>query len=329
MISHLLSKLPEPRPADWGFKVSVCIAVRYSSRNAKDRLILVTDNRVAFGDFSGEYISIKQRALWHSWDVMFAGNDVEHAEPIMRVAKANMIALAKKKSPGDVIAPEEATDIVDAAYSEHLQAQIENKILRKRQFTSESFKKLGKLKCTPEVYAKVWDQIGKEHFSLHFLVTGHTKNGEAQIWLVDGENAPVSYNTIGFWAIGKGAPAALSRIALYLSKYKQFTSLEEALYVAVTAKFAAECASDVGRSTAAVIFKHFWEEDDAIPLSDAAIDLLRFSWDRHGVPPVPKIHIKGLRKYLPIQAAHITKELESAIKRQTKRSGSQKSKPGQ
>ena len=94
---------------------------------------------------------------------MFAGNDVEHAAPIVRMAKARLIALAKGKSPGVVISPEEATDILDAAYSEHLQAQIENKILRKRNFTSESFQKLGKLRCTPEVYGKVWEQIGKEH----------------------------------------------------------------------------------------------------------------------------------------------------------------------
>ena len=314
-MGQISSKLPVPRPADWGFKVSVCIAVRYSGVGHHDRLILVTDNRAAFGDFSGEYLTIKSSALWHGWSVMFAGNQVEHAEPIIRAAKQNMMALSKKLPPGKWISPEEATGIVDVAYAEQLQAHIENKILRKHGFDSANFQKIGKLKCTPEIYAKTWERIDKEKLSLRFLVCGHEGKGNAHIWLVDGENAPTSYNSIGFWAIGTGAPAAISHLAVYLTKYKEFSSLEEALYVTVTAKFSAESASDVGRSTNVFIIKHQWEADDAIHLPEPMLDLLRKTWNDTGIPPVPKGVLRALKKVLPVAATVTTQMAEQFSRR--------------
>jgi hypothetical protein len=285
----------------------------------------VTDNRAAFGDFSGEHLTIKTAALWHGWAVMFAGNDVEHAEPIIRSAKKGLRALAEKT--GRIICPEEAVEIVDHAYSEQLQAQIENKILRKRGYDTESFKQRGKAKCTPDVYARVWDQIGKEKLSLRFLVSGHDENGNGHIWLVNGEDAPTSYNAIHFWAIGLGAPAALSRIALYLSRFKEFTSLEEAIYVAVTAKFAGEAASNVGRSTFVEIEKHWTHVNDAIPLGEDVIEAMRASWESGGVPPVPELTLKGLKVYMRMREKVIAKQMKSF--RKAKQSVSQTSVPEQ
>lgn len=181
--------------------IAVCYRTRANDANGRrwdDALVNVTDNRAAFGSFSGENLTIKSAALWHGWSVMFAGNDVEHAEPIVRTATKALRALAK--TTGRVISPEEAVRIVDDAYSEQLQAHIENKILRKHGFNSENFQRCGREKCTPEVYARVWDQIGRERLSLNFLVTGHDENGQAHVWFVDGENAPTSHNSIGFWA---------------------------------------------------------------------------------------------------------------------------------
>jgi hypothetical protein len=344
MLGHL-SKLPTPRPADWGFKVSVCIAVCFGGKVKgqllgpsgpahDDALILVTDNRAAFGSFSGEYLTIKGDALWHGWSVMFAGNDVEHAEPIIRNAKDAMRRLGlKKDKSSSIITPEEAALIVDNAYSEQLQAQIENKILRKRGYNTDSFQKLAKNRCTSEVYARVWDQIGKEKFSLTLMVTGHDENGSGHIWLVDGESAPASYNSISFWAIGSGASAALSRIALYLSKHREFTSLEEALYVAVTAKFAAESAENVGRSTSVFINKHWKHEVDSILVGENAVLAMRTHWDTHGVPPVPEDMIKGVRKYLVRQEqftrkqiAELNKQVAERRRSEVMRSEPQKSK---
>lgn len=296
--------------------MSVCIAVCYlaipterligpSGPRRDDALILVTDNRAAFGDFSGEYLTIKSAALWHGWSVMFAGNEVAHAEPIIRAAKKGLRALARE--PGRVVSPEEAVRVVDHVYSEQLQANIENKLLRKHGYDTESFQRLGKERCTPDVYSRIWAQIDKERLSLRFLVCGHDENGCGHIWLVDGEGAPTSYNTIKFWAIGSGAQAALSRIALYLSKYKEFRSFEEAIYVATTAKFAAESAENVGHSTFITIERHWGHENDAIPFEDNVIAAMRHSWEKRGVPPVPSFALRGLRRYMATREKAVAK----------------------
>jgi hypothetical protein len=269
--------------------VSVCIAIRHERK----RLILITDNRVAFGDFSGENLSLKATSILYGyWQVMFAGNDVEHAEPIIRTVRRNLLATAaKNKRPHEA---EEVAAIVDDAFSEQLQAQIENKILRKHGFDTESFQKSAKLKCPPEIYAKTWDRVDREKISLRFLVCGFDKEELPHIWLVDGENAPRSYNEIDFWAIGSGAPSALSRLALHVSKHQSFGTLEEAVYVGLTAKFAAEAASDVGPSTFVAICEFPHERDtlvwrnSLIMVSDDAIGRVRKIWDRTGIPPAPK-----------------------------------------
>lgn len=280
-------------------------------RHEQKRLILITDNRVAFGDFSGENLSLKTRPILYGyWQVMFAGNEVEHAEPIIRTAQKELLATAEKnKRPHE---PEEVAAIVDHAYSEQLQAQIENKILRKHHFDAESFQKIGKLKCTPEVYAKTWDRIDREKLSLRFLVCGFDTEERAHIWLVDGENAPTSYNEINFWAIGKGASTALSRIALHVSKHQGFGTIEEAVYVGLTAKFAAEAASDVGPSTFVAIleFPHHPSSlrgrANALGMvSDDAIKRIRTIWDKTGVPPVPRSACTVLSKDI----AEVRKEI--------------------
>ena len=147
--------------------MSVCIAVRHS-----DQIIIVTDNRVSFGDFSGEHLSLKASALWHGWEALFAGNDVEHAEPILREAKSRLIALAEKITPR-MMRPEEVIPIFDEVYSEHLQAQIEKKILRKHGWDSDSLQAKGKERLTPEILGKIWDRVDKEKISLRFMLCGH------------------------------------------------------------------------------------------------------------------------------------------------------------
>lgn len=317
MKGALLEKLGIPKPADWGYQVSVCIVVEF-----REELICVTDNRASFGDFAGEHLTLKTGALWHGWDVMYAGDDVEHAPPIMLNAKNQLIAAASKLDR--MLLPEEVTTIFDEAYSEHLQAQIEKKFLRKHGFNSESFPKVEGSDCIPEIWARVWDRIDKEKLSLRFLLFGHGPNderykGEAEIWVIDGENAPVSYNNIGFWSIGSGASAALNRIALYLSKHVEFNSLAEAIYVAITAKFAAELSGHAGRSTSAFVHRHISEENSTTFIPEVAIELMRHHWEEVGIPPAPSSIIAGLNKVLPKLKKLTTKEVEKWRKQKNKR----------
>ncbi|MGA9510239.1 MAG: hypothetical protein WBV55_16600 [Candidatus Sulfotelmatobacter sp.] len=217
---------------------------------------------------------------------------MEHAAPIIERARR----VLRTHIHGGQHEPEHVIDVIDAAYAEHLQTQIENKILRKHGYDTESFKKEARRTCSPEIQGKVWDKIDRERLSLQFLVCGFDKERVGHIWVVDGENAPVCYDSIEFWAIGSGAAAALSRIALHISKYKGFNSVEEAIYVAMTAKFAAESASDVGRSTFMAVDKHPSARNHLEMLSDEGMERLRTIWNRVGIPPAPSSACDFIRK---------------------------------
>ncbi len=280
----LTPSVREMHPADWGFKVSVCIAVLCEQRT---KVVCVTDQRVSFGDFSAEYATFKNEPILPNWVVLFAGNDVEHADPIIRAARENLMAMLTKLKRR--LRPDEVAQVLDDAYSEQLQAHIENKILRKHRFDSQSFQRLGKQRCTPEVYARTWDRIDKEELSLAFLACGFDEKGRGHIWLVTGNGAPVSYDSIGLWAIGTGAPSAMNSLSFHVSRQELATHspVHRAVYTALSAKFMAESASDVGKSTFVVVLTN----DANKPLeyvSDGGVDTIRKLWEKRGTPRVPK-----------------------------------------
>ena len=102
------------------------------------------------------------------------------------------------------------------------------------------------------------------------------------------------FNSLGFWAIGSGAPAALSSLSFHISR-KQLTvysSVSEAVYFSLAAKFMAESANDVGKSTFVVILSNH----DSEPLeyvSDQGIEKIRKLWERSGAPRVPRKDIEN------------------------------------
>jgi hypothetical protein len=279
-----------PRPADWSYRVSVCIAVLCEHGK---KIVCVTDNRVSFGEFSAEHSAWKNYPIWTTWLVLCAGDDIEHADPIIRKSRKYCLALYKKLRR--VLEPEEVADAVDLAYSEQLQAHIENKILRKHQFDSESFQKTGKSKCTPEVYMSFINKIEKTALSLEFLICGFDAKGQGHIWKVKGDGAPTSYDLIGFWSIGMGASAALSCLAFHVSRghLNVYSSLPDAAYLTMAAKFMSESASDVGRSTFVVIVDAKGKEAVRL-VSNPGVETVRRIWEKRGVPKVPRKQIDNI-----------------------------------
>jgi hypothetical protein len=146
---------------------------------------------------------------------------------------------------------EEVANAVDQAYGERLQQEINNKVLRKRGFTVESFLEKGKQKCTPSAYLSLCNRIDQVRFSLRFLICGFDAKKEGHIFSVDGDGTPKCYDDIGMWAIGTGASAALSSLAFHKNNldFGLSSTEEEIVYFALAAKFMAESAGSVGKAT--------------------------------------------------------------------------------
>jgi hypothetical protein len=61
--------------AGWkAFSVTVCIGALCEDRS---KIVLVSDNKVGFGDFSADMAVFKEEVFFPQWIALFAGDDVE------------------------------------------------------------------------------------------------------------------------------------------------------------------------------------------------------------------------------------------------------------
>jgi|GEM_PF-5043550 len=271
-------------PADWGFKVSVCLAL---ACNGGDSIITVCDKKVDFGDYSADRTAVKNISFGKSALALFAGNEVEHADPIIERA----YDISRKVGKFTVC---EIADAVDFAYGETIHKEITKKVLRKRGFDVDTFRDKGKQKCTPSAYLSLCNRIDQVSVSLRFLVCGFDdENGSltpgyspAHIYSVDGESEPKNYDRIGMWAIGSGANSAMSWLAYHADKghFSKHSSLPVATYFALTAKFMAESSGGVGRATFTIILEKGREFSY---VTDKGVEEIRDFWEKQGSPPLP------------------------------------------
>lgn len=275
-----INSAPEPTPADWGFKVSVCIAVLC---NEKRSIVTVSDEKITFGNFSADHAVMKVSWLNERWAALYAGNDVEHAGPI--VNRSWQLLRGQEDLPDD---GEAIANAVDQAYGERLSREVANRVLRKRGFDVDGFRDHGKAKCTPSVYLSLCSRIDQVSLSLKFLVCGFTKDNDGHIYCVDGESAPKCYDHVGMWAVGSGAYAAMSSLAFRADRQhlNTSTSVEEAVYFALEAKFMAESSGDVGKEGVFVMILDS-DSNQIRSMMDTDSDKIKEIWKKEAVPRVP------------------------------------------
>jgi len=246
-------------------------------------LVLVSDQRVSFGDFSSDNAVVKTNPILPDWMALVAGNDIGSAGPIIRRARRKL-----RQQPGLV---HEADAIAEAIYEEcrlERERKIDAKVLERHKFSADTFMAKGKKLCTEAVYYDLYSKINEVSLSLAFLVCGFDERGNGHIRLVTPDETPQDYDEIGFYAIGTGANAALSSLCHsveHLSLNKHCNSGEVAYY-ALSAKFMAESASDVGDETWLVAIRKGQQSRYITPLY--GMEYIRKTWEKRGAPRFPK-----------------------------------------
>jgi hypothetical protein len=273
---------------NWGRKVTVCIAVLCDSRS---RIITVSDMKTSFsGLYSADEMSLKVKALVHNWLVLRAGNDITDANPIIERARS-ILAGQADPTPRAVVAA------LHKAHQERHCEQVESQVLAKYGLTLSAFLKDGKKKLTEQIFNQIGEAISRVSLSLEFLVTGFDSLGEGHIFHVTGDQKPANYDDVGFWAIGTGAEGAFNALAFHVGRthLSAYGPWEHAVYCACDAKFRAEAASDVGKSTFLTISQHDAEVQFISPMRIEKD--IRKHWERRGAhridPSITKL-IPGL-----------------------------------
>jgi hypothetical protein len=303
-----------PRLADWGFKVTICIGALCENR---DKIVLISDSKVSFGDFSADMAVFKMETLFPGWMTLFAGDDTEHIPFILERTQELLYKASRRKKASP--SPAQAANALQRAYQERLDAQIEAKVLRRYGFTVKTFCNDGKKKCTATMYNGICNKIAGVKISLTFLVAGFDAKKKGRLIVGGGEDAPTDYTQLGYWAIGTGANSALSSLTFHRERQHISTgaSVEECVYVVCASKFLSESATDVGRATTGCIISTHGLE---MLLSEHPVRQL---WEAEGAPRLPKnieSHIKPL-----IVSPEVGEKLAQAAVDAFKRSESQTS----
>lgn len=309
MFSHLLSKLPAPRAADWKcWSMSVCIAGLASSGK---EIILVSDSKAAFGDFSADKAVRKEAPLAFGYAIQFAGNDAARAGIIKRRVQREL----KKANPQNNLLP--ADQVAECLHQEckvELERLQEAKVLIKHGYLSEQFRKAGKELCTDSVFFDIHSELEKVKLSLDFLVAGFDDEGNGHIRYTNSVTPPEDYDSLGFWAIGRGQHSALSSIShavehLRLSQHRDKGTV---LYHLLAAKFMAESATDVGEDTSVMVLSPSHRAEFLLLGSD---EYVRQQWKKNGAPRVPKGVAEAINILLaPAEKAMDQEYLDKAVK---------------
>ncbi len=254
--------------------MTVCIGVipRFT-----DKIILVSDLLL-----SSEEASVEGVMKWATiapgteWYVMFAGDPSRFPTLMDRV----------REVVGDVrntrLTLPTVTEAFESAYRLELLKLIETEILRPYGLTHGEFIRKGKRLLGEVRFNHVMDQVVAADLGIEVLVAGLDAMGQTQLFSVSPRGV-VTRAALPYHAIGAGAPVALG--SLYPLTYfpTLMPDLAETVYRVCAAKFAAETAPSVGKSTHAMIVS---------PMAGTwtllmEIDRLRELWLTKGQPPVP------------------------------------------
>jgi len=281
-------------PADWRFGVTTCIASIAQSGNS---MVLVSDSKLAFGDFSADDAVVKNIPFVYPWIVLISGDDISYATPIIERASRRCLSV-----PQD----QEGWEIAEILHEEIVlerQKLIEAAVLKKYGFSADSFLKKGKRLCSEALYSDLIIKVSQIEISLAFLLCGFSPNGFAQIWCIYANSSPQNYDIPGFWAIGSGANAALSSLSFSVEHhhYGRHSELENSIYHLLAAKFMSESARDVGKGTFTVILQ---ANGDMHHLYNKHVKAMRDVWLKEGAPQVSH----GAIKFIGEKLVHLPRE---------------------
>jgi ATP-dependent protease HslVU (ClpYQ) peptidase subunit len=232
----------EPRPADWGFGMTVCIAAHCFREQC---FVMMTDMMITTADMSSDMATMKNRAVGDSWLAMFAGSDISLVDPILD--RVNELVQSEQK-------PESAVSVRNAftkAYQEQITTQAENEILKPIGYTFEEFKKDGLIQLGSEHFSRLLYQIQELTVDVEFLVAGF--DSTHHLFIVSAPGKIADYSPLGFWAIGSGQTNALG--SLFNCQGLFAADMATVMYRVCEAKFNSENAAGVGKKSIMTVLR--------------------------------------------------------------------------
>lgn len=290
--------------------MTVCIAAMCQSERT---VITASDRMVSMGGyFSGDDLTRKVDPLRIGWWSLIAGDNISPAIPI--IANINELELEPETLAN-------VSKVVKGAYRAQRLQQIEDEILSALGFTWEEFRAHGKERLTELAYDRITEQIRSYDLSLELLLCGFDPKGAPHIFTIQNPGKTEYYDKLGFWAIGSGSHQAIA--SLFSTHFGKYQPLEVCIAKVLAAKFGAESAMGVGKSTFVVMEKYGLS--NALFLADTVLDGFRKAWEE--MPKIPSNAIAEIKKAVNAEVESAKEEQPQQSKNSLAALLSQSSKP--
>jgi hypothetical protein len=254
--------------------MTICIAGICDSGRS---IVAVSDRKRSKESYSNDMMGIKIRDLTKDWAVMLASDNASEIPPIIEAVKAEL--------GGGTCSCVRVAEVFTEVLQEHINTCATNSVLVPFGISMSDFLKEGRRIFTDQEHEKIVSKISNLRINSDFLVFGFDGDGRSHILVISdqGQGGFEIGNYDSLAMIGSGCFMAES--ILFFHGYRDVDDVYEAIYLLCHAKFMAESADGVGRSTM-VLLKQLGKEPLLLRAED--IEVIRDFWERKGKPRIPE-----------------------------------------
>ena len=228
-----------PTPAELGLDVTIAIVAMTISWEI---FICVSDRMVSHDDqmAAADNAVIKNLALSRGWSVAYSANDLKYVFPIVENVRAKM---------SDTNSVDDIKLLFSQAFSEIIRSEFTNKHLRRYGYnTVEEFRRDGRNDLGDHFF-DLCRILDSSDLATSFIVYGYDNQAAAHLFEVSSTGEITDRRILRYAVIGSG----YSMAAASLRRKKMTFEFKFTIYRLLEAKFSAETASGVGRSTTMTI----------------------------------------------------------------------------
>ena len=245
--------------------------------NPEDVIVCVSDRMLSFGDFfqAEDNAIVKAIRLHDQWTLAWAANNVSVILPIVEEIRQRLDA---KKVDWT---RREAADALADVYLERAHKEFVSTHLSKLGYKNmEEFRSQGRIDLGDNNFTDILIELGRFDLGAVFLLFGHDKQKHGKLYCVEGPGRAVDCNALKYAVIGSGQNMAMA--SLRWPPPLNFL-LENTIYRLLEAKFSAETATGVGKTTTVALRNR---EGHVTLLQRSEIEEIRRIW-RRDVADVP------------------------------------------
>jgi hypothetical protein len=213
-----------------------------------------------------------------NWNMVFAANNTDFVGPIWQAAVASLANKSYQPSLAQV------EDAVCNAYANVVRKYVTRQFLTKFGLkTIDEFRKAGPSQLGRRLFGSLIRKIDGFNPGVEFLVYGfdHTAGKSPHMFIVSNPGNATNLDHLRFYAIGSGTNMAIASLNL---RPLDNLSAGGLAYRLCEAKFSAETASGVGRTTTGFFINM---NGHSSPITLGTIDKFRNYWEKWRAEPPP------------------------------------------